>query len=50
MDRLRVLLDAPSLDLHCTYQGRTAQEWAVVRGRADLKLLIAEEVPGACVS
>jgi ankyrin repeat protein len=41
--RLQVLLACPDLDLDAEFGGKTAQEWAVRKGRSQLALAIAEE-------
>jgi ankyrin repeat protein len=41
--RLQVLLACPELDLDAEFKGKTAQEWAVRKGRSQLALAIAEE-------
>jgi ankyrin repeat protein len=41
--RLQVLLACPELDLDATYDGKTAEQWAVYMGRVELALAIAEE-------
>jgi ankyrin repeat protein len=40
--RLQVLLACIELDLHATYDGKTAEEWAVHMGYSDLAVAIAE--------
>jgi ankyrin repeat protein len=41
--RLQVLLACPKLDLDATYDGNTAEEWAVDRGYSELAVMIVEE-------
>jgi hypothetical protein len=41
--RLQVLLSCPELDLDSTYEGKTAEEWAVHCGHTQLAVVIAEE-------
>ncbi len=42
--RLRLLLDTPSLDLHATFRGKTAEEWATSSGYSHLADMIHDEV------
>jgi hypothetical protein len=41
--RLQVLLACPELDLDATYDGKTAEQWAVYMGHVELASAIAEE-------
>jgi hypothetical protein len=43
-ERLRVLLDQPSLDFHATVAGLNLTEWVLRRGREDFIAMVAGEV------